>query len=252
MSRFKVLETHLSTILPFRRKYLKENKFQIRYNACHERNWTDSYALFVDGKFAGYGSVKGLEDIKNRNAIFEFYILESLRGSSKELFRELILESKAKYLEAQTNDLLATEMLHSFGENIEKKVQLFCGSKPTNLETDEIKFRKRIPKENVFGKKEEDIGQYVLDLNGETVADGGYMTHYNAPYADLFMDVATGHRNKGYGSYLVQELKRQCIKDRFVPSARCLLSNEASAATLKKAGMIPVGFMLKAKVNIEY
>ena len=57
----------LDQILPLRNQFLKENKFQIRYNACHERNWADEYLLMLDEKAVGYGSVKGRKELTDRN-----------------------------------------------------------------------------------------------------------------------------------------------------------------------------------------
>ena len=49
----------LSEILSLRNLFLRENDFQIRYNAVHERGWADSYLLLLDGQKIGYGSVMG-------------------------------------------------------------------------------------------------------------------------------------------------------------------------------------------------
>ncbi|MEO5599675.1 MAG: hypothetical protein ABIR06_01985 [Cyclobacteriaceae bacterium] len=51
----KVIKTGLENIQDFRTLFLQECNFQIRYNACHERNWSDSYLLMSDGKAIGYG-----------------------------------------------------------------------------------------------------------------------------------------------------------------------------------------------------
>ncbi len=54
-------KTTLESILPLRQLFLQEANHQIRYNACHERGWSDSYMLAVDGADVGYGSIKGRE-----------------------------------------------------------------------------------------------------------------------------------------------------------------------------------------------
>ena len=58
------------------------------------------------------------------------------------------------------------------------------------------------------------------------------------------MEVAESHRRCGYGSYLVQELKRVAYEMGRIPAARCNASNVASRATLQKAGMLPCARML--------
>ena len=76
------------------------------------------------------------------------------------------------------------------------------------------------------------------------MATGGFLTHYNPPFADLFMEVEQSHRRKGAGGYLVQELTKECYLGGRVPAARCNLENQPSRATLTKAGFRDCGFML--------
>jgi hypothetical protein len=53
----------LANILPLRTLYLRKTNFPIPYNACHERGWTDSYLLKVNGTVAGYGSISITSDV---------------------------------------------------------------------------------------------------------------------------------------------------------------------------------------------
>jgi hypothetical protein len=46
-------------IEPLRREFLAATTFQLRYFAVHQRGWSDSYLMFVDGLDAGFGSIKG-------------------------------------------------------------------------------------------------------------------------------------------------------------------------------------------------
>lgn len=64
----------------------------------------------------------------------------------------------------------------------------------------------------------------------------------------LYMEVREDCRRKGFGSFLVQELKRACYLAGRVPAARCSIRNRASRATLIKAGLRACGFMLKGDV----
>jgi hypothetical protein len=45
-----VAKTDLGRIQPLRALFLREANFQVRYNACHERGWTDSYLLTIGGQ----------------------------------------------------------------------------------------------------------------------------------------------------------------------------------------------------------
>jgi GNAT superfamily N-acetyltransferase len=115
---------------------------------------------------------------------------------------------------------------------------------------DEIVFRKRNETDVVFEHRAEPIGDYVLELNHEIVATGGFLLHYNMPFADLYMEVKEEYRRKGLGSFLIQELKRQCYLAGRVPAARTGTDNIASRATLIKAGCKIAGFMLLGKVKL--
>jgi GNAT superfamily N-acetyltransferase len=63
------------------------------------------------------------------------------------------------------------------------------------------------------------------------------------------MEVREDTRRKGYGSYLVQEIKAQCYLAGRVPAARTGSNNVASKATLLKAGFEVAGHMLLARVR---
>jgi GNAT superfamily N-acetyltransferase len=63
-------------------------------------------------------------------------------------------------------------------------------------------------------------------------------------YGDLFMEVDEPCRRRGYGGYLIQELKRACYEMGRIPAARCNATNAASRAALQKAGLLPCARML--------
>src|ERR1700730_3034193 len=100
------LKAELKDIQSLRALFLQENNFQVRYNACHERGWSDSYLISIDGANIGYGSVKGKDDLTKREAIFEFYIIPAWRKNTSAIFEKLIAASETTYIECQSNDLL--------------------------------------------------------------------------------------------------------------------------------------------------
>jgi GNAT superfamily N-acetyltransferase len=87
-----------------------------------------------------------------------------------------------------------------------------------------------------------------VELRGELIASGGFLLHYNKPFADLYMEVRADRRRCGYGSFLIQELKRECYLAGRVPAARCNKDNLASRATLRKAGLRECGLVLLGRV----
>ena len=53
------------------------------------------------------------------------------------------------------------------------------------------------------------------------------------------MEVDEPYRRRGFGSYLIQELKRVCYEMGRIPAARCNVGNVASRHSLQKAGLLP-------------
>jgi GNAT superfamily N-acetyltransferase len=248
----KVLKTGLKEILPLRKLFLDENHFQIRYNVCHERNWSDSYLFTIDAMPIGYGSIKGKEDLENRDTVFEFFIVPQYRSLASQFFIELIKTSGVAYVESQSNELLSTRMLYEFGRDIRSDVILFKDSVVTELDIPNTIFRLRAQEDVIFHHTLEPVGEYVLEQNGRIVATGGFLKHYNFPFADLYMEVDEDYRKTGLGSFLLQEIKKECYKNGRVPAARCNIQNKASQATLLKAGLVVAGFMLEGVIkNIE-
>lgn len=247
--RFSIARTNLKEILPLRNLFLQENNFQIRYNACHERGWTDSYLILFNNEKIGYGSVKGKESSNSRDTVFEFYIIPPFRNKSSEAFAELLHASESSFIECQSNDKLLTSLLYEYATDINSDVILFEDNISTNLSLDKIIFRKRMDDDTIFGHQSEPVGNYVLESGNEITATGGFLLHYNFPFADLYMEVQEGHRRKGLGSYLIQEIKKQCYISGRIPAARCDMNNIASKATLIKAGFKIAGYMLQGKIK---
>jgi len=108
--------------------------------------------------------------------------------------------------------------------------------------------RRSRPGDQIFGHTSEPVGDYVVELKGEIVASGGFLLHYNPPFADLYMEVREDRRRRGIGSFLLQEVKRECYLAGRVPAARTGIRNVASRATLSKAGLRVCGFMLLGTV----
>jgi GNAT superfamily N-acetyltransferase len=243
------LHTNLQNILRLRTLFLQENNFQIRYNACHERGWTDSYIITCNEIEIGYGSIKGNEDHNDRDTVFEFYIIPSFRNLASAAFAALLHASQASYIECQSNDLLLTTMLYHHAQNINAPVILFEEGTPSQLHVNNIIFRKKSDDDIVYEHTSEPVGEYVLEHNKKIVATGGFLLHYNKPFADLYMEVKETHRRKGYGSFLIQEIKKASYLAGRVPAARCSIDNTASKKTLLKAGFKIAGFMLLGNVR---
>lgn len=248
----KIAKAGLDDILELRKLYLYENNMQVRYDACHERGWTDSYLITIDDALVGYGSVKGKDDLSLRDAIFEFYILLKERRNASAAFAELIKISGVKSIECQSNDLLLSTMMYEFADHISSEVILFEDEQFAFLSVPGATFRKKEIGDQSFDHKSEPDGDYVIEAGGEIVATGGFLLHYNFPFADLYMEVREDQRRKGYGSLMIQELRKACFDAGRVPAARCNISNKASKATLMKGGLKVAGNMLVGDIKPEY
>jgi GNAT superfamily N-acetyltransferase len=240
----------LERVLPLRELFLQEANRQIRYNACHERGWTDSYLLTLDHAAVGYGSIKG-QTTAGRDTVFELYVVPAARRWSRELFIDLLAASAATYIECQTNDPVLSPLLYEFGRDINASVMLFDDRFATDLAVAGATVRRRRPDDHVFDHTLEPVGDYVVTMAGEVVATGGFMLHYNAPFADLYMEVRLDRRRQGLGSLLVQELKKACYGAGRVPAARCGIANLGSRGALIRAGLRPCGFMALGHVEMR-
>src|ERR1700722_7128687 len=245
----KVYKTNLEEILPLRNLFLQENNFQIRYNSCHERGWTDSYILVCDDQKIGYGSIRGNEKHSDRDSVFEFYIIPCFRNLASAVFSELLKVCQATFIECQSNDLLLTSLLYQFAENINSDTILYKDGAQIFLTSDKVIFRKKTDDDISFEHKSEPPGDFVLEMNKEIVATGGFLLHYNLPFADLYMEVKEQHRRKGFGSFIIQEIRKECYLASRVPAARCNINNVASKMTLLKRGFKIAGTMLLGKVK---
>lgn len=238
----------LEKILPLRALFLQEANCQIRYNACHERGWTDSYLLTLDESVAGYGAIKGRE-IADRNTVFEFFVVPPFRRHSILLFGQLLAAAQPQWIECQSNDPLLPTMLFEFAHDISADTVLFEDHRVTDLSVPGAVVRPRRETGRVFAHGVEPVGDYVVELDGEVVATGGFLLHYNHPFADLYMEVREDCRGRGIASFLLQEIKRECYLAGQVPAARCGKDNRGSRGALMKAGMRICGYMLMGELH---
>jgi len=239
----------LEAILPLRALYLEEVNHQVRYNAVHERGWSDSYLLTVDDRAVGYGSIHGRE-IPNRDTVFEFFIIPPFRRHASNVFPQLLAAARPAFIECQSNDPFLSAMLFEFARNISSDVVLFGEHSTSNLAVPGVVVRRRQASDEIFPHGAEPVGEYVAELNREIVASGGFLLHYNRPFADLYMEVREDCRRRGIGSFLLQEVKRECYLAGRVPAARTGIKNHASRACLTKAGLRVSGFMLTGEVSL--
>jgi GNAT superfamily N-acetyltransferase len=243
----QVSRVEVSEIMPLRELHRREMNCQIVHDAFPHRGFSDAYLIHLGGRIAGYGLVANKHD---PDTIDEFYTLPAYRAAALTMFRELLEVSHATRIRAQTNDRLLLLMLYDCAANITSDTILFEDAVTTGLTcpTGRLREAAEADKKEVFEHKHEPVGDWIIENEGVPVATGGALFHYNPPYGDIYMEVHEAYRRRGYGSFLVQELKRVCYEIGKIPSARCNVSNAASRKTLQKAGMLPCGRILLGDV----
>ncbi|WP_276501089.1 GNAT family N-acetyltransferase [Terrimonas pollutisoli] len=242
--KIEVVKTGLEEIKSFRLMFLQENNFQFIHDKCHYYGWADTYLFLRDDIKIGYGSIWGKDKREDRDTIFEFYIIKPYRKLSADIFKQLHAVSSATYIECQTNDLLQTGLLYEHAKEITAEAILFKDHFETNFQMPGMIFQKNIP----ASSNPNDI-QYVLKQQDEVAATGGLMLNYNFPYADIYYEVKEEHRRKGYGSFMIQELKKAAYEMGRVPAARCNIKNRVSKAALLKGGLTVCGYLLTGKIS---
>jgi RimJ/RimL family protein N-acetyltransferase len=244
-----ISQVPLESILSLRELYRQEMNCQIVHDSLHARCFTDSYLIRASGQVAGYGSVMS-GDLATADLIKEFYVLPGYRAAALAIFREFAAVSRARLIEAQTNDVLLSLMLFDCAVDITSETILFEDAVTTSLAMPGITFRRveDSERDGIFSHRLEGVGDWVLEAGGEIVATGGIYLHYNIPYGDISMEVDERFWRRGYGSCLVQELKRTCYGMGRIPAARCNVRNAASRATLQKAGFLPCARILRGVI----
>lgn len=246
--RIQIHRTEYKEIESLRGLYRQEANCQIIHDSALSRGLADPYLILMDGRRAGYGGVWNKYEI---GRLMEFYTMPVVRPHALPMFRELLAVSQATHIEAQTNMPLMLTMLYDCATDIAAEAILFEDAFTTNLVCPNGLFRRARPEDaaSMFPPHQEPNGEWVVEANGAIVATGGFLCHYNPPYGDIFMEVWEQARRQGFGSYLVQELKRVCYEAGKKSAARCNPTNIASRRTLQKAGFLPCGRLLAGKVS---
>jgi GNAT superfamily N-acetyltransferase len=245
-------ETSTNAVLALRNAYRQEMNCQIVHDSIHLRTgWTTTYALAVDGIDAGFGSMAIGGPWTGNPTIFEYYVLPGYRERAFQLFEGFLAACAARSMEIQSNDPLLAVMLHTYARDIRSEKIVFRDGVTTALGSNGSVLEPMTGEEDVRHAIAARQGgpEWRLRLGNETVATGGILFHYNPPYGDIYMDVNHPFRRRGFGAYLVQELKRVAYVLGTIPGARCSPDNIASRLTLQKAGFVPYAHMLTGTIR---
>jgi GNAT superfamily N-acetyltransferase len=226
---------------------------QVTKDSIHVRpGWTHSYLLELDGISVGFGTIAVAGPWKDKPTVIEFYVLPVHRQRAFDLFEAFLSTSGARFFETQSNDTLLTVLVQTYGKNIVSESIVFHDGVTTMHPANGAILRRVTSEKEILECIEcrRGGGEWVLELDGKLAAKGGILFHYNRPYGDIYMSVEEPFRRRGLGTYLVQELKRECRQLGAVPCARCDPSNIPSRRTLLSAGFLPYAHILNG--SIEY
>ena len=238
-------------ILPLRTRHRAEMNCQIVHDSIHRRQgWTLSYLLDSEGTIAGFGSVAIGGPWTGKPTVFEFYVLPEFRHRAFDLFETFLAAGNPQFFEVQSNDSLVTVLSLTYGQNIATESIVFRDEQTTSLPANGGVLRGVTSDEEIRANLErrQGGGEWLLELEGAEVGKGGILFHYNRPYGDVYMEVNEPFRKRGFGSYLVQELKRVCYTLGAIPAARCNPTNVASRKTLQRAGFVPYAHILNGTI----
>lgn len=234
-------------ILPLRTLQRAELNCQIVHDAIHSRpGWTRSYLLHLGGSPAGFGSVAISGPWTGKPTLIEFYVLPIYRQRAFDLFESLLETARPQAFEVQTSDALATTLILTFAQNPSTEAIVFQDRLTTSFPAAGAALRRLTPEYEIHAaiERRQGGGEWILEVGREEVGKGGILFHYNRPYGDVYMEINQSCRRRGYGAYLVQELKRACYSFGAIPAARCGPQNVASRKTLQRAGFVPYAHIL--------
>jgi GNAT superfamily N-acetyltransferase len=243
--------TDAHSILPLRTRYRQGMNCQIVHDSIHSREgWTLTYAIRLADASAGFGSVAIAGPWKDKPTIIEFYVLPVHRHRAFDLFEAFVEACGARLMEIQSNDELLAVMLHTYARDISSEAIVFGDGFTTTLPANGAILQPLTSHEETRLAIAERAGraEWLLEVEGRPAGRGVILFHYNAPYCDVAMDIEEPFRRRGFGAYLVQELKRLSYELGSIPAARCSPENRPSRKTLQKAGFVPYAHILNGSM----
>ncbi|MFZ4508870.1 MAG: GNAT family N-acetyltransferase [Fimbriimonas sp.] len=222
-----------------RRVFLDQIGCQFVAFSAVGRGLTDCYLLFRDEQEVGYAAVwhQHYPQLVGEWSVHPGESVDDLKLA-------LVAASGAIGVRVQTNiaqmSTLISDQLkpvaYLFGKFEDPGLGISAGEfRPAH--DDEIQYRGHL-----------DSREFVVELDSVVIAKGGFLCHYNPPYADVFMEVSEGFRGQGLGSALVAAIARQAIRAGKVPAARCDVENTPSFRTLVSGGLAHIGEILEGPI----
>jgi GNAT superfamily N-acetyltransferase len=243
---FTVHPASLEDVAGLRSAWRAEAGAQIVRDSILPRGLADPHRLLVGEDTVGYAA------IWNRhfpNRAFELVLAASHRDGAPAAAMVLAERAGAVEIEAQSNLPGGAGWMDDCADDIHVENLLFAAARQTRLERPDLTFRRRRPGDPDGSADGGPEGDWVVERDGRLVAGGGWLTHYNPPFADVYMGVVADARGEGIGSFIVQELRRTCAQHGFSPAARCDPDNPASRRALERGGFDLCGEILVGRLR---
>jgi GNAT superfamily N-acetyltransferase len=252
MSERQVSEVPAEAVVELRVRYREETGAQIVHDLIHRRpGWTRTYAFRVHGQAVGFADVAEAGPWAGRPTVLELFLMREEWAAAFGWFERLLQASGATHFEAQTNCGQLAVLAVGQSRDVLCERIVFRDGLTTRWHVPGAVLRPLTPPDQVLAAVEQRRGggEWQVEYEGRPVGKGGILFHYARPYGDLYMDIDSAERRRGLGSWLVQELKRECYALGAVPCARCNPDNVASRQTLQRAGFVPCGQILVGTLN---
>jgi GNAT superfamily N-acetyltransferase len=242
-----VRQVKLKELAAMREAYRAEQNCQIVHDSIHyRRGWTREFAIAEGDRVVAYASLAVDGPWRDKPTLYEVYIVPDRRSRAFALFEAFLEATRPLAFEVQSSDLLLTALTVTFAREIATEKVVFLDDSTTAHALPGATLRCLTPTAKIRQAIAERAGggEWALEVDGTAVGKGGILFHYNPRYGDIYMEINEPHRRRGYGGFLVQELKRLCRELGEVPGARCDPGNAASRRTLQRAGFVPYAHIL--------
>ena len=203
----------------WRDRYRQELNCQIVHDSWHRRGFTQMYEFRNATGVVGYGALSASGD--TMDTVKELYLEPRYRGDSLTMLQALVDATGAQLIEAQTNDPFLCPLVFDVATGLESATVLFTDCVATSHEVSGANVRPLTlgERDRVFAHTIEPVGDFGVEYDGEIVGTGGFFTHYNPPFGDVYMEVAPAFRRRGFGRLLIEEAKKACYAAGLVPAA---------------------------------
>jgi GNAT superfamily N-acetyltransferase len=244
----------LAEILPWLEESRRLAPGQIVHDSLHARpGWTKWYLLKVTDLPVGFGAVAVGGLWRGTKTVFAFHVTPRYQPQAAGLFSVFLRTSAATHFEIQTEPPLLHDLAKPYAPAWTTAAIVFRDGHDTALPVPAgAVFRQATAadRDRIFAHQTEPVGDWVVEVDGVIAATGSWLSHYNPPHHDLYLEVAAPFRRRGLGSWLLQELKRKCRAAGGTPCARTGPDNLASRACLARAGFVHWGEIVCAPVIV--